>query len=755
MGWDDALGLVERPAAPTPAGSTAAPERSRAGEDLLGEPRPGRRSAARRSAATPEPAAPPTHAQRRDIQGLRALAVVIVVVNHMFASPRGGFLGVDVFFVISGYLITGLLLREEERSGRLSMLGFYRRRVRRLFPSALTVTVLTVLGAYLLLGYDRFVSVLQDAVFATFFAANWRFVETGTDYFGSQAAVSPLQHYWSLSVEEQYYLVWPVVLVVACLLARRLRPGRTGAAAAGVATAAVVLVAASAYVAARQTVDAPVVAYFSTFTRGWELGIGSLLAVVGPLLFRRLTRLTATLVSWVGLVLVTVSFFTVTASSVPMPGAVLACVGSALVIAGFSRRDGEAVTPLLTNRVAVYVGDISYSVYVVHFPVIVLATAVVGDRSPSVVFKVTVALLALGLSMLLFHLVEDPIRRSGWLTGRRGKPTTDPDATTLPVGPTAAVGLLLCVAAVAAFVVVNPPSPSATRVAAFQAQAAAAAATPTPTGTPTATAPATPVATQLATDLGAALQATTWPQLDPAMDQPRAHDDKTDACVTQVLPASTCTWGDAAAAKTVYLVGDSTAVAYIQGLAAMVGATPGWKLVAQPGDGCPWTNAIPSELNHNWPKTCTARNTATVAEIQQLKPALLVVTHGHTGPDYLAGIDAQLQQVTASVGKVVLLPNGPPGLDPGECFTAVSTPADCVSSPDAGYRALLADSTTLAQRSGGVVVDPTAWFCVQDLCPGFVRTVAIRFDQAHVTDAFSAELGPVLAEAFTTRGLLS
>ena len=150
---------------------------------------------------------------RPDIQGLRALAVLLVIVAHAgFSTFAGGFVGVDVFFVISGFLITSLLVREATRSGRISLAGFYARRARRILPAAALVAIATVVASIVFLPLVRAVEVIKDSVWVAAFAANIRFASVGTDYFAQGEPASPLQHYWSLSVEEQYYLVWPLLL---------------------------------------------------------------------------------------------------------------------------------------------------------------------------------------------------------------------------------------------------------------------------------------------------------------------------------------------------------------------------------------------------------------------------------------------------------------------------------------------------------------------------------------------------------------
>ncbi len=169
---------------------------------------------------------------RPDIQGLRALAVILVVLDHARIGPfHGGFIGVDVFFVISGFLITGLLLGEAERHGRISLLDFYARRAKRILPAATLVLAVTAVAGYFLLSGIQAVRLFKDTVWATFFAANIKFARDETDYFAQDDAIPPIQHYWSLAVEEQFYLVWPLVvlLLVALFRARGTGPPGGGA----------------------------------------------------------------------------------------------------------------------------------------------------------------------------------------------------------------------------------------------------------------------------------------------------------------------------------------------------------------------------------------------------------------------------------------------------------------------------------------------------------------------------------------------
>ena len=294
---------------------------------------------------------------RRDVQGLRAVAVLIVVLNHLFAWPAGGFVGVDVFFVISGYLITDLMLRERDRTGRVSWIDFYRRRVRRIIPTAVTVLVATVLVSRIIYPAVRARLIRQDAEWSAVFLSNWHFARVKTDYFNHEGLVSPLQHFWSLAVEEQFYLVWPVVVIaVSALVWRRASYRRVLGVLIGV-----VVIADFGYSLQNSRAHATV-AYFSTTARAWELGVGALLAVSG----RRLTRLSGwsrTPLAWCGLCGIAASLVLIAADSTfPAPWAALPVLSSGAVIAAGVGAPARGLV-VLTNPVSQYLGNVSYSLY--------------------------------------------------------------------------------------------------------------------------------------------------------------------------------------------------------------------------------------------------------------------------------------------------------------------------------------------------------------------------------------------------------
>jgi peptidoglycan/LPS O-acetylase OafA/YrhL len=679
--------------------------------------------------------------KRRDIQGLRMVAVVAVVINHLTGRLQGGFVGVDVFFVISGYLITGHLLREHAKHRRISLVDFYRRRVRRLFPAALVVIAATVVAAQIIFDTARARSVLTDGFFAAVFSANWRFIKTGTDYFAAGGPTSPLQHYWSLSVEEQFYVVWPLLLMAALLLVRPLL-GRTKHAAAVSAAAVVAALSAGslAYAAADPN---QVVTYFSTFSRGWELGLGALLAIFAP--YMRGSRRVLTALSWAGMAMIVCALFVVTPARFPFPWALLPCLGAGLVVTAKSSR-ASAWNPVLTNRVSNYIGDISYSIYVVHFPIVIFMTATRPHWDDTGYFVAT--LLIVGISMLLFHLIENPIRQSNWLVPKQARGHNVGTEHGLQHGTL--FGMTAVVLG-AALLTSAPSTGTAEEYAVIQGVLAA------PTSAAPSAGPAAPVMgpalAALQGELRAALLASTWPAFAEPPDA--ARTSTVVGCGAKLQPAPTCTWGSGS--HWLYLVGDSTSVAYTNAFIAMMPQLSGWRLRSAGGSGCPFAaTVLNTEPGNQYAGNCLQRNAALVDEINRTRPKVVVVTaRGGLDRGDITSQLTELKKVEHSVGEFVVLPPNPGGKDPGECYTKLSTPTDCVATATANYREELANDRTLATDLHGIFIDPTPFFCVNDYCPEFAGRTPTRRDSVHITEAYSKRLEPVILEALRERRVLA
>ncbi|MGW8812452.1 acyltransferase family protein [Gordonia terrae] len=353
-----------------------------------------------------------------DIAGLRGIAVLLVVLFHSHVPYlTGGFVGVDVFFVISGFLITGLLVREYERHGRISLRGFFARRARRIIPPAALVIVVSIVAAAFVMPLLKVFKQAIDLLAAAAQLANWHFIDQNADYLAGAIDGSLATHFWSLAIEAQLYFVWPFVVIGAAALAMRTPVGRVLSVRWSVGLAVLAISALSLYLAVDITATDPATAYMATYTRAWQFGVGGLVAVAVPVLGRlggsRAGLPVAFVLGWAGLAGVLVTAFAVDAQT-PYPGtaALLPTAGAALIIAsGCAVGTRSAfVGRLLATPPLTFLGRVSYAWYLWHWPAIVLYQAVAGPSSWTVLLGVSAVSLVLAIASTL--LFEEPLLRN-------------------------------------------------------------------------------------------------------------------------------------------------------------------------------------------------------------------------------------------------------------------------------------------------------------------------------------------------------
>ncbi len=704
---------------------------------------------------------------RRDIQGLRAVAVLAVIADHVLGWPNGGFVGVDIFFVISGFLITGLLLREHERTGTISFMRFYARRARRILPAAVVVLITTVIAAAMLFPASRASNVAVDAFWSSVFLSNWHFADLGTDYFQQGLSTSPLQHFWSLSVEEQFYFVWPWLLLGVCALvgARGLRR-RWPAADVAVVLISVISIASFAW-GLHASSSNPTSSYFSTATRVWELGVGALVAALAGRV-RRARPLPRRTLQAVGLAGLVVSFVMVDPGrQFPVPWALLPVLATAALIVAGLRGPGPRV---LESAPAVYVGTISYSLYLWHFPLLVIAGALLPREGPLLTGLVLVSTALLAVAS--YHLVEKPVldsplllprtgpRRPAWRTWRRKT----------------ASGARIGVAAMATF--------GAVAIVAITVQAESARSFTGPlldaadeiVATPDASS-VTPLQDERSRDIAAALSARSFPALDPSID-----DLDADAKVKQwseegclggergSLPdvwanADRCTFGSGP--RTAVLLGDSVAVSYAP---ALVGALDPkeWTTRIVTLQQCPVADV--EVLAGGAPfDACDEFHDGLADYLRQSDIDLVVASQADSTAARLAsgakGADAVVELsegLADTIGDLeplgarwVILTAPPVTASLTDCATAIARPSDCVKrvSPTHTEANRVASVVATDPDLGNVeVINADRWFCARasSTCPAFIANTPTTVDGVHLTDGAARLLAPLLREALST-----
>lgn len=334
--------------------------------------------------------------------------MVFVLLWHADVKAlSGGFVGVDVFFVISGFLITGFIVSEIEGTGRFSLVGFYARRAKRVLPAAAVVLVSSLVLTYLFLPRARWSQTGWDVVSSGLYAINWRLAERSVDYLAADQAPSVVQHFWSLAVEEQFYLLWPLLLLLVAALTRRSRQESRR----WLRLTCVVLIAAPSLAWSTHLSDIDSGrAYFQSTTRVWELALGAGLAMFADSL-DRLPRLVAVVLGWAGLAAVIVAVVAFgAATSFPGYAALLPTLGAVAVIAAGPAAGRLGPIAILGTSVGCAIGAMSYSLYLWHFPAIVAAEALFGELRSAQLLVVVV--LSAVPAYLTFRFVENPFRFS-------------------------------------------------------------------------------------------------------------------------------------------------------------------------------------------------------------------------------------------------------------------------------------------------------------------------------------------------------
>ncbi len=658
---------------------------------------------------------------RGDVEGLRAVAIVAVLLCHAgIPFLAGGYVGVDVFFVISGFLITGLLTRELRQHGGISLAGFYARRARRLLPlSALLLAAVAALSVALLSPL-RSIEVAGDIVSAATYTANWHFAAQSVDYFSQGLEPSPVLHLWSLAIEEQFYLVWPALLLGATWFQRR--RGRSIDGALWVALIAVF--AASLAFGVAFTGSQPHAAYFSTFGRGWELALGGCLALLGAV---RLPRIAAAALGWIGLAAIVSAALAFDAAT-PFPGlaALVPTLGAAALILAGSAPGGSrraAVAGPLSLRPVRYVGRISYSWYLWHWPALVFAAALWGALSPLAGLAAVAASLL--PTVLSHHLVEDPVRRARALVRFPARGL--------------ALGAACMALAVGAGVLLTDSQPRLEAAPLSEVEGAAALAWQSrPQERATAVRPS---------------------PLRARADRSRAYYD---GCMVGIpgTNSNKCLYGDPQGSRTLILFGDSHALQYFSPLESMAERN-GWRLLNLTKAECtPGEVRIRSMVAEREYSQCDAWREQTLRRIEEAGRRATVVLSGDTaytayGPDggelfgranaealeagYLATLD-RLRR--AGLETVVIRDTPAAASDVPSCVSEDLENLDSCAFPRVRDRDLEFDVRAARRSPGTRTIDLTGEICPGEVCRAVIGNALVYRDKSHLTATFARTLSP-------------
>jgi len=655
---------------------------------------------------------------RTDIEGIRGLAMILVLVAHAgFGFAEGGYVGLDLFFVISGFLITALLLREFERRGSISITKFYARRIRRLLPAAALVLVFIVIVSQILFSPVRNELIAGDVLAAVGYFVNWRLAGQSVDYFAQGFEASPVQHFWSLAVEEQFYLVWPLAMLAILLLAFRF--GRPTRGALALVIGAVGLI--SLVHSAQFTPESPGQAYLSTLTRVWELALGAFLAAVR---IPRLGDAPAAALTWLGLAGIMASFL-ILDEATPFPGAValVPTLGAAAIIIAGSSTTSTIPMRGLGSSPLQYMGRISYCWYLWHWPFLIFAGALFGPLSPW--GGALVVLAAWAPAELTRRLVEQPVLRSDFLAVRPRRALTVLGAAS---GTTALAAVILAAA--------QPSLPLA---------------------------PASEVEGAQALKRSKAVQSKAS-ALRP--EAAKAFEDRTslvdDGCFVKLgaVEQGACAYGDPDSETTVVLFGDSHGEHYFPAL-EFLAKRNGWRLVALTKSFCSPAEVEQLRPGSDEPFTeCRDWRERTVRRILDEERPRLVVVGGSVSIDPVAdgepiegegarralvdGFEATLRRLRAGGTQVALLTDVPKSpIDVPECVAEHPQDLTRCTFPAPGGTSGIEEQAA-AGVDGAHVVDTRPGICAAHLCRGVIGDAIVYRDRGHLTATFAATLAPLI-----------
>jgi len=679
---------------------------------------------------------------RSDIEGLRAVAVAAVLLYHSeVPGVQGGYVGVDVFFVVSGYLMTALLVSERWQSGRIAYRSFYARRARRLLPASVTVLLATLLAAWIVLPPLSFERSATDITAAGGYVVNVRFAIEATDYLGSDIGASPVLHYWSLAVEEQFYLVWPLVLGLVL--------SRTGRRHGPIVMLSVISVV-SFWLAVVWTAAIQPWAFFSLPARAWEFAIGGLAAFVIPSRNQRWWPV----VGWFGLAIVLGSIAVLDeATRFPGPSAAVPVIGTALVLISGGRSSGPGL--LLAAAPLQWIGRHSYGIYLWHWPPLVLVPVAVG-RELKLIENLGLVAAAVGVAAIALRFIENPIRFSPRFAATPWR------SALLGLGLTAAA---LCapwwarstidtpetdIVASIEDVIDNAPNDTDGQVSDDPVEPEPRFVIDDPSGP-------SPVPANLVpplTDVGD----------DRAGDLYKVGCHRDQRAVEPLLP---CAYGDLDAPITVVLFGDSHMAQWFPAFEPM-GVEANLRVVSLTKSACPSATITINNIRFDRQyDECDQWRDATIAAIVNLQPDVVVLGNypgsstglpGDTTEGFnerwVEALATTIQRLAPSGAEILVM--GPTPIPPGDIPDCVSGALEDSSACDLERDQAVKKDRIEAERIGvataAMYLDVTDWFCGPNVCPVVLGEYLVYRDGSHIATPYMAWLTPILAQAWLDLG---
>jgi peptidoglycan/LPS O-acetylase OafA/YrhL len=610
------------------------------------------------------------------IQGLRALAALLVTIFHAKLLP-GGFIGVDIFYVISGYLITGLILREIENTGKLDLQTFYQRRIKRLLPTSVFVLFVTaIVGMFVLPAITRD-ALGRDLFAAATYISNYFFAWWENDYQNLDATPSPFIHYWSLAVEEQFYVVWPIFILLLSRYGKR-------AVFRGIAAVTFLSLLLSIY----QTQTSPIWAFYSLPTRAWELGFGALLLFVPDTFWKN------KFIPWLGVIGIALASFRFDEKTAfPGINALLPVVSTAILIGSIAIWP-RALNDLSNNRIAQWLGAISYPLYLWHWPALVLPSSALG-RPLRIRERIFCIILTIILAHFTSKYIEQPIRHKKIA----GKKIYQFFAATTVISLVAGV------------------------IISFSSSS---------------------MITVKGTDYRF--------NLVEVMQKPAVYGDDCHSNYGET-ESGECTYGDLNSETTIVLYGDSHAAQWFPTLLKLVNEK-GFKLVSLTKSACPSVDVPRADQGAYKNVHCETWRDKSIKRIKQIRPAAVILSSyqyftppsGYSDKNkwWKDGQERLLSSLRGSSDHLIYISDTPKPL---------RDIPNCLASRDVNS-CNTTERTPVKIIRGFEIIDPTPWLCTK-LCPAIQDGYVVYRDSSHISVAAALALKPQLEAALVAKGLFS
>lgn len=672
----------------------------------------------------------PAPRYRKDIDGLRAVAVLLVVVYHVWLDRVSG--GVDAFLMISAFFLTGSFVRRLEAGKPLAIVSQWIRTFKRLLPAAAVVIAATVIAATFIMPASGHPDLWRHAWASLFYYENWALAAESVDYYADTSLASPLQHFWSLSVQGQVFLLWPLLFAVIAFL--RWALGRRSVRAVALVCFAAVFTASLAY-SIVTTQEHQESAYFNTGARVWEFAAGSILAIVLPWI--RLPRVLGAIIGWLGLAALLACGMVLDVQG-GFPGylalwPVLAV--AAIILAGSPEEKGFGPAILLETKPVLALGRDAYALYLVHWPILVL-TLIARRGEPLGFFEgLALILVSIVLARLLTWLVDARVRRLAWANSNNFRGVL---VIVLSIAIVAIPVISLQQSAMQATQEVRSASP-AERAA---ANPGAAVLDPGWAGKIDPDAPRIPLPTELDLQWGS------LPEYCSAEEFSSASDAMLERCTENAAEPPE---------QTVLVIGDSHVEQWLEPLSA-IAEDRNWRLVSVLQGGCPFTlQAVEAYADPEFGETCLAWNLEFIDLALALHPDTIITIGTAAAPsdpgsepdagerEHLHDQSAALELFReAGIATVLIRDNPRFTFDNYVCVEQARSADEC----DVQRSQALAAANPLdsVEGPGVATIDMTDLICPDGVCRSVIGNVNVYLDDNHLTIAYTATMRPMLEE---------